>query len=111
MFGSIGFPEIIMIFVVVLLLFGPKKLPEFAKMLGKAIRDFRDTVNEARSTIEEEIEKADLSKDLKEIDKDIRDMADIAKPDIYDELKEIDKDLKEIKGKTKIDGRRNKQKS
>jgi Tat protein translocase TatB subunit len=100
MFGSIGFPEIIMIFVVVLLLFGPKKLPDFAKMLGKAIRDFRDTVNEARSTIEEEIEKADIAKDLKEIDKDIRDMADIGKPDIYNDLKEIEKDVKTIKGKT-----------
>jgi sec-independent protein translocase protein TatA len=108
MFGSIGFPEIIMIFVVVLLLFGPKKLPDFAKMLGKAIRDFRETVNEARSTIEEEIEKADITKDLKEIDNDIRDMADIGKPDIYDDLKEIDKDIKEIKGTTGIGKKRKK---
>ncbi len=108
MFGSIGFPEIIMIFVVVLLLFGPKKLPDFAKMLGKAIRDFRETVNEARSTIEEEIEKADITKDLKEIDNDIRDMADIGKPDIYNDLKEIDKDIKEIKGTTGIGKKRKK---
>jgi TatA/E family protein of Tat protein translocase len=76
MFGSIGFPEIILIFVVVLLLFGPKKLPDFAKTFGKAIREFRKTINEAKSTIEEEIEKADLNvvKDLKEIDRDIKDM-------------------------------------
>jgi TatA/E family protein of Tat protein translocase len=76
MFGSIGFPEIILIFVVVLLLFGPKKLPDFAKTFGKAIREFRKTINEAKSTIEEEIEKADLNivADLKEIDRDIKDL-------------------------------------
>ena len=40
MFGSLGFPEIVLIFVVILLLFGPKKLPDVAKMLGKTIREF-----------------------------------------------------------------------
>jgi TatA/E family protein of Tat protein translocase len=76
MFGSIGFPEIVLIFVVVLLLFGPKKLPDFARTFGKAIREFRKTINEAKSTIEEEIEKADLNvmDDLKEIDRDIKAM-------------------------------------
>lgn len=72
MFGSLGFPEIVMIFVVVLLLFGPKKLPDFAKTFGKAIREFRKTVNEAKSTIEEEIEKVDITRDLKEINRDIK---------------------------------------
>ena len=81
MFGSIGFPEIIMIFVVVLLVFGPKKLPDFAKNFGKALREFRKTVNEAKSTIEEEIEKADVSEDIKNINQDIKD---------------IDRDIKQI---------------
>jgi TatA/E family protein of Tat protein translocase len=76
MIGSIGFPEVILIFVVVLLLFGPKKLPDFAKTFGKAIREFRKTVNEAKSTIEEEIEKADIhvAEDLKQINSDIKDL-------------------------------------
>jgi Tat protein translocase TatB subunit len=74
MFGSIGFPELMMIFIVVMLLFGPKKLPDFAKMLGKAIREFKKTVNDAKSTIEEEIESTDISKDLKEIDKNIKEI-------------------------------------
>lgn len=56
MIGSLGFPEIIMIFVVVMLLFGPKKLPEFAKMLGKIIREVRSTVDHAKNTISEEID-------------------------------------------------------
>jgi len=78
MFGSIGFPEIIMIFLVVLLLFGPKKLPDFAKTFGKTIREFRKTINEAKATIEEEIEKADVTGDLKEIDKEIKEIGDIS---------------------------------
>jgi len=56
MIGSLGFPEIIMIFVVVMLLFGPKKLPEFAKMLGKIIREVRSTVDHAKNTISEEMD-------------------------------------------------------
>lgn len=72
MFGSLGFPEIMLILVVALLLFGPKKLPEIAKTLGKTFREFRKTINEAKTTIEEEIEKADIAEDLKEIDKDVK---------------------------------------
>ena len=45
MFGSIGFPELILIFIVVLLVFGPNKLPEFAKLLGKTLREFRSTID------------------------------------------------------------------
>jgi len=93
MIGSLGFPEIILIFVVVLLLFGPKKLPDFAKTFGKAIREFRKTVNEAKSTIEEEIEKADLdvAEDLRQINRDIKDLnqeiKSIASLDIEDDSK------------------------
>lgn len=64
MFGSIGIWEIMMIFLVVLLLFGPNKLPEVAKTLGKTIRDFRRTINDAKLTIENEIEKSDLKKEI-----------------------------------------------
>jgi len=39
--GSLGLPEILMIFALVLLLFGPKKLPEIGKALGKGIREFK----------------------------------------------------------------------
>jgi sec-independent protein translocase protein TatA len=87
MFGSIGFPEVIMIFIVVLLLFGPKKLPDFAKMFGKTVREFRKTINEAKSTIEEEMEKVDVAKDLKEIDSDIKSIARFEVEDDYDEEK------------------------
>ena len=43
--GGIGIPELMIILVIVLLVFGPSKLPEIAKGLGRAIRDFRDSVS------------------------------------------------------------------
>ncbi|HLP60881.1 MAG TPA: Sec-independent protein translocase protein TatB [Candidatus Deferrimicrobium sp.] len=78
MFGSIGFPELIMIFIIALLLFGPNKLPDIAKTLGKTIQEFRKTVNEAKATIDEEIKKAGVSEiadDLKKIDSDAKQLA------------------------------------
>lgn len=55
MFGSLGMPELIIIFVIALIIFGPRKLPELGKSLGKAIAEFRKTSNELKSTLEEEI--------------------------------------------------------
>lgn len=52
--GDIGGPELMLIFVLVLLLFGGKKLPEFARGLGKSIREFK----KATSGVEDEIRKA-----------------------------------------------------
>jgi TatA/E family protein of Tat protein translocase len=47
MFGSLGAPELLVIFIVALVVFGPSKLPELGKSLGEAIRGFRKTVNES----------------------------------------------------------------
>ena len=55
MFGSIGMPELIIILVIALIIFGPRKLPEIGRSLGKSIREFKNTSNELRSTLEEEI--------------------------------------------------------
>jgi len=55
MFGSIGMPELIVIFVIALIIFGPRKLPELGRTLGKSIQEFKKASNELRSTIEEEI--------------------------------------------------------
>ncbi len=43
--GFIGLPEIIMFLVVALLIFGPKKLPEMGRSLGKGMREFKDSVS------------------------------------------------------------------
>ena len=53
--GSLGVPELIVIFVVALIVFGPKKLPELGKSLGKGLAEFRRASNELKSTIEEEV--------------------------------------------------------
>jgi len=94
MFGSIGFPELMLIFIVVLLVFGPKKLPEFAKLLGKTIREFRSTVDEAKAAIEDEIYKEGLTSQLKDIGKDVKDALNIY-DDIDKPVKAIGKDIKE----------------
>jgi|UniRef100_A0A7C4U6S4 sec-independent protein translocase protein TatA len=44
MFGTIGWPEIIIILLLVLLLFGAKRLPEIGKSLGKGLREFKDAL-------------------------------------------------------------------
>lgn len=50
MLGSLGAPELIVIFVVALVVFGPSKLPEFGKSLGEAIRGFKKAINEPDKT-------------------------------------------------------------
>ncbi len=55
MFGSIGVPELILIFVLALLLFGPRKLPDIGKSLGKAMGEFRRASNDLRRSLEEEV--------------------------------------------------------
>ncbi len=55
MFSNIGPMEIIIIFVVVLLLFGGKKIPEFAQGLGKGMREFKKALRD----VEDEVKNAD----------------------------------------------------
>ena len=55
MFGSIGMPELIIIFVIALIIFGPRKLPELGRSLGKSLAEFKQASNELKSTLEEEI--------------------------------------------------------
>lgn len=55
MFGSIGMPEMIIILVIALIIFGPRKLPELGKSLGKSLAEFKRASNELRNSLEEEI--------------------------------------------------------
>ncbi|HEX5476149.1 MAG TPA: twin-arginine translocase TatA/TatE family subunit [Vicinamibacterales bacterium] len=55
MFGSVGVPELIIIFTIALIIFGPRRLPELGKSLGKSLAEFKRASNELRNTLEEEI--------------------------------------------------------
>jgi TatA/E family protein of Tat protein translocase len=55
MFGSVGVPELIIIFTIALIIFGPRKLPELGKSLGKSLAEFKRASNELKNTLDEEI--------------------------------------------------------
>jgi len=57
--GNLGFQEILLIAVVVLVLFGGRKIPEFMRGLGKGIREFNDAKNNVKKEIEEGINEKD----------------------------------------------------
>src|SRR2546423_12485664 len=56
MFGTLGVQEMVIIFLVALVLFGPKKLPELGKTIGKALTEFRRASNDLKSTFEREMQ-------------------------------------------------------
>ena len=55
MIGSIGVPEMLIILVIALIIFGPRKLPELGRSLGKSLGEFKRASNDLRNTLDEEI--------------------------------------------------------
>jgi TatA/E family protein of Tat protein translocase len=53
--GNLGFQEIILIFIVALIIFGPRKLPEIGKTLGKSLAEFKKATNDLKHSWEEEV--------------------------------------------------------
>jgi TatA/E family protein of Tat protein translocase len=68
MFGSIGLPELLLIFVIALLLFGPRKLPDIGKSLGKAMGEFRRASNDLQRSLEEEVAADELRAARREVE-------------------------------------------
>ena len=53
MFGNLGMPEILLIMLIVLLLFGAKRIPEIAGSMGKGIREFKKNINDATRDVQD----------------------------------------------------------
>ncbi len=66
MFGSVGIWELLLIFIVALIVFGPKKLPEIGKILGKSLAEFRKTANEFKNSLEADIAEDEYENDIEE---------------------------------------------
>lgn len=75
--GGLGWSEILVIFVLALIVFGPRKLPELGRSLGKGLSEFKKASNDLRRTWEQEVEaeKEELSEEFRSLEKDVRSAA------------------------------------
>ena len=71
--GPLGVPELIFIFVLALLIFGPKKLPQLGKTFGKSMAEFRRASNDLRSTFQHEMDAIDReSQEVKDVAQEVK---------------------------------------
>lgn len=59
---NLGVPELLMIFAVILIVFGPRRIPEIGRTLGKALGEFRKATDDLKGTIEREVRLEELKK-------------------------------------------------
>jgi len=60
---NLGFSEMLFLFFLALLIFGPKKLPEIGRQIGRGLAEFKRASNEFRTQIEDEVRKLDLTEE------------------------------------------------
>jgi sec-independent protein translocase protein TatA len=80
--GSLGMQEIIIIFIIALIVFGPRKLPELGKTIGKGLAEFKRASNELKQTWEDEVQ---LDKTKEEISQIVKE-ATISPSEIVQEI-------------------------
>ncbi len=75
---NLGFPELVVVFTLALLLFGPRKLPEIGRSLGKSLNEFKKATNDLKRTWETEVvaEEQDLRRTLSEQRADFEDISE-----------------------------------
>lgn len=76
MFG-IGMPEMILILAIALIVIGPKKLPDLAKSLGRAMREFKKATNEFKETMQIDNELSEVKKAFDDINEDVKQAVDL----------------------------------
>lgn len=86
--GQLGFQELLVIFVIALLVFGPKKLPELGKSLGKGLREFKRATNDLKSSWDEQVK--DAEQEISEATTDIKDL----QKDLHSNIKDPEQDTK-----------------
>ncbi len=93
MFG-IGMPEMILILAIALIVIGPRKLPELAKSLGRALGEFKKATTELKETMEIDSELGDVKKAFDDMSHDIKETIDVTpslekkkSPDILEKKK------------------------
>lgn len=96
MFGSIGGPEILMIFLLGLLLLGPKRLPEMGRMFGKAMVEFRRATSELRAGIEKEVDLTPVRDARRAVDAARRELGNLARAP----MRAIEREVREAESLT-----------
>ena len=100
MFGSLGFPELIVIFTVALLVFGPRKLPEIGRSLGRSLNEFKRATNDLKRTWETEVtaEEEDLRRAIDQEPQELDEIATEVPADEQDLGRAIDQEPQELDG-------------
>jgi len=77
MFGSLGGAEIILVLVLALLLFGPRKLPQIGRTIGSALSEFRKATHDFKSNLEREVDLSDVRAAHREVTDSVRELKDV----------------------------------
>ena len=95
MFG-IGMPELLLILAVALVVIGPKKLPDLAKSLGRAMGEFKRATNDLKQSIEQETGLDEVRQSMKEVNRDIRQSFDSVNTQPATTGAETTEDIKDV---------------
>lgn len=90
MFG-IGFQEILLILLIALIFFGPKKLPDLARSLGRGVAEFKKAADEVKKSFEEVVEEEKLKEELSEEMKELKDLGADLTSEMKKEMGDPDK--------------------
>ncbi len=93
MFGSLGGPELIVIFIIALLIFGPRKLPEIGKVIGKGLSEFKRATLDFKKSLETEVEEE--TKGLKEAKDELKAAGEEVKGSFEQTVREYDRKIDE----------------